>query len=438
MKKRKKQTGYDEMKNQSALEVGSSRDVFRSQQVERSSIAEKQSPLSRIILTAIVSVFAAVLVYFICGVFDVGYSVINDMASGVGTSMTESTSQQQGGDASEGTPGGSTYNPSNVDELSFDEWLARQGYEEVYTPDGIRYQPPTGDAMMTWDDVNDAYERWFDENFRQGSWSESEGTSGSAGTDVTFNGEIDDPYAGVGFDPTFGFDFNRFLEPKPWKFFVAFIAGFLVFGIMYQLMMKQLAAQNVMSDVADINQYKNDQHIAFPEEIQTKFDWFPDVGAHCSVQVSSMISHMALSNKGLKSVELARRATEDIYDENGEIEYYKGEILLDEDGNPIFDKKPMIDEEFMEDLFETSGAPEEEDIRTRYDATKIDYNPKNKNRNKIKGCDTVADMINKDWEFPSYEPQRPGGAYLVDTEPVNTMVLAITRAGKGDLARLVG
>ena len=47
-------------------------------------------------------------------------------------------------------------------------------------------------------------------------------------------------------------------------------------------------------------------------------------------------------------------------------------------------------------------------------------------------------MINKDWEFPSYEPQRPGGAYLVDTEPVNTMVLAITRAGKGELARLVG
>ena len=33
--------------------------------------------------------------------------------------------------------------------------------------------------------------------------------------------------------------------------------------------------------------------------------------------------------------------------------------------------------------------------------------------------------------LPIYEPQRPGGAYIVDTAPVNTMVLAITRAGKG-------
>lgn len=33
--------------------------------------------------------------------------------------------------------------------------------------------------------------------------------------------------------------------------------------------------------------------------------------------------------------------------------------------------------------------------------------------------------------MPYYEPQRPAGAYIVDTAPVNTMVLAITRAGKG-------
>ena len=53
---------------------------------------------------------------------------------------------------------------------------------------------------------------------------------------------------------------------------------------------------------------------------------------------------------------------------------------------------------------------------------------------KLKGYDTVADLINNEWEFPYYEPQRPAGAYIVDTAPVNTMVLAITRAGKGDCA----
>ena len=56
----------------------------------------------------------------------------------------------------------------------------------------------------------------------------------------------------------------------------------------------------------------------------------------------------------------------------------------------------------------------------RYDTTKVPYNPGNENRDKLKGYDTVADLINGDWEFPPYEPQRPAGAYLVDTAPVNT------------------
>ena len=33
--------------------------------------------------------------------------------------------------------------------------------------------------------------------------------------------------------------------------------------------------------------------------------------------------------------------------------------------------------------------------------------------------------------MPTFEVQRPGGMYIVDTEPNNTMVLAMTRAGKG-------
>ena len=42
----------------------------------------------------------------------------------------------------------------------------------------------------------------------------------------------------------------------------------------------------------------------------------------------------------------------------------------------------------------------------------------------------VAELQNG-WELPSYEMQRPGGVYWVDDGPVNTMVLAITRGGKG-------
>lgn len=219
--------------------------------------------------------------------------------------------------------------------------------------------------------------------------------------------------------------------PNKLKVGLSFILGLLVFSILEAVLYANLRAQNVMSDTTDINQYHNDQHIALPEEVQRNYDVFPDVGAHSAVQVSSMISHMALLNKGLKNVDLAERADKDIKDENGDIEYYKGEILEDENGQPITKSVPIIDNNFMEALFDASGAPKDKSIRKYYDATKIPYNPDGSNRDKLGKYATWADLINEDWEFPLYEPQRPAGAYVVDTAPVNTMVLAITRAGKG-------
>lgn len=232
--------------------------------------------------------------------------------------------------------------------------------------------------------------------------------------------------------------FSYFLRPSLGKILVSLFFAGMVWLILYPLMRRNRNAQDAENSVDDINQYQNDQHIALPEEVMQKFDWFPDVGARCGVQVSSMISHVMLMNKGLNKVKSPRRADKDIRDSDGDVEYYKGEILLDDDGHPIVDVLPAIDEAFGEALFDASGlpkdskkTPKEQRLRKRYDATRIPYNPKNENRNKLKNYDTVADMINGDWELPEYEPQRPAGAYLVDTEPVNTMVLAITRAGKG-------
>lgn len=219
--------------------------------------------------------------------------------------------------------------------------------------------------------------------------------------------------------------------PSTLKFGLSFGLAMLIFSVLESVLYANLRAQNVMSDTTDINQYHNDQHIALPEEIQRAYDVFPDVGAHSAVQVSSMISHVALLNKGLKTVNFAERATKDIKNDNGDIEYYKGEILEDENGHPIVKPVPIIDNEFMEALFDASGAPKNKNIRKYYDATKIPYNPDGSNRDKLGKYATWADLINKDWEFPLYEPQRPAGAYIVDTAPVNTMVLAITRAGKG-------
>lgn len=224
----------------------------------------------------------------------------------------------------------------------------------------------------------------------------------------------------LGFGYYMGFTFGKFL--------ITVVISGLFFVFMHVLLMKNKNAQDALNDNTDINQYKNDQHIALPEEIQEKFDWFPDVGATSDVQFSSMISHMALSNKGLNPIQVAKRATSDIIDEDGEIVLYKGEVLRDEDGNVQYEQKPLIDTKFMEALFDASALPKnskDAPFRVYYDARKIKYNPGNENRDKLQNkknpYNTVADLINADWQFPYYEPQRPGGAYLVDTAPVNTI-----------------
>lgn len=221
--------------------------------------------------------------------------------------------------------------------------------------------------------------------------------------------------------------YGYFFRPTFLKllFDIAFTVVF--YKIMYIVLEHNLKGQNQLSDFSDVNQHPNDQHIALPEEVQRKFDWFPDVGATSNVQFSSMISHVALSNKGLKTIQVAKRAETDIVDESGEVVTYKGEVLYDDDGNVLYETKSLIDVDFMKALFDASGLPNARDedgrkMRKFYNAGLIPYNPDGSDREKLGKFNTVADLINKDWEFPYYEPQRPGGAYLVDTAPVNTMV----------------
>lgn len=232
------------------------------------------------------------------------------------------------------------------------------------------------------------------------------------------------------------FDASKYNVFTTWQVFVwtgfVFLISWLIIN---DRMMALWRSKNSMIDSTDINTYENDQHIALPEEMRRMYDWFPDTGAESNVQVSSMLSHVMISNKGLKSIDMIQRYKKDII-EDGEIIAYKGEIMYDDDGQPITKKMPIIDEEFGRDLFTASGIPlSEKDIRTPVDVRKIEYNEIDdsggrSDRDK-QPYDTVADLINNDWTFEDHEVQRPAGAYLVDTAPVNTMVLAITRAGKG-------
>lgn len=246
------------------------------------------------------------------------------------------------------------------------------------------------------------------------------------------------------------------MAPTKMKILAFAAAGGICFGFVYPMAMRNLQAQNATSDYTDINQYQNDQHIALPEEVMREFQPFPDAGAHSWIQPSSMISHVALLNKGVNPVKLTRRFPDDMLQfpdgtimtkkdaekankdtTIADVVAYKGEPEYDGDGNRIKDTYPMFDRHFMEALFDASDDPQDPQIRHYYDPTTIPYNPGGKIRGRYGAGDknapkSWADFINADWTIPDYETQRPAGAYIVDTDPVNTMVLAITRAGKGE------
>ena len=218
-----------------------------------------------------------------------------------------------------------------------------------------------------------------------------------------------------------------------WKLLISLVVGVIAWGISRTVAMRQLAAENQMTDVTDINQHMNDQHIQLPQEMINRYSAFPDVGAHASAQVSSMLGHAMLSNKGVDKITVPKRAENDILDEDGEVIVYEGDIIRDQHGEPIMEDSPveMIDNDFSHKLFEASGVPEDKRLRRFFHPNKVAHNPGGKNREITGSQDTLAEHINEDWEFPEYEPQRPAGIYIVDEAPVNTMVLAMTRAGKG-------
>jgi type IV secretory pathway TraG/TraD family ATPase VirD4 len=378
------------------------RDVYEDQQLDRSRINPKMSKTSRTWVSAIAGVLVFLLAWCLFTLGAVLFNSLGGAISGLG-------SGSGGGSATEAPQyyESAIVTPAEARKLGLDNPGA--GTRECVFALDQTGQILDNTCHKSKDEI--AVPQWFlDQEAAAGS-PDAEGKD-SAGFSA----------AGMMAD---------LLSVSLWKVLFSLALGGMTFGLLYPYLMRNLQAQNLMNDTTDINQYANDQHIALPEEIQRKFDWFPDVGAHSSVQPSSMISHMMMTNKGLKKIMVSQRAKQDIVDADGDVEYLKGEILRDNDDNALTTMEPIIDEEFGTALFDASGLPQDKSLRKFYDVSKIPYNPGNKNLDKLQGFDTVGELINKDWDFPEYEVQRPGGAYIVDTAPVNTMVLAITRAGKG-------
>lgn len=371
---------WDKLSGRTAEETIATRDVYEQQQLDRSKIQAKQSKTSR---TIVAVVFGAFIMVILWGVWSLGHFAV-DQASGAMSGLTSTSSPY--------------YEKEKVSTTRYCyRLLDADGQPDKSTP--------------CYDSEAEAKEnppKWFLEEQEQ---QEAERAAADAAKPEGLTGYL--AYFSL------------------LKLLVSLGGGFLSFAILYPFLMRNLDAQNLMHDTTDINQYQGDQHVAIPDEVVRKFDWFPDVGAHSDVQPSSMISHVMLSNKGLKKIQVSEIADADVIDEQGNQVCLKGEILRLDDGSPKTKTVPVIDEAFGEDLFEASGLPKDKKLRRRFVASEIEYNADGSNREKLGKFKTVADLINEDWTFPEYEVQRPAGAYIVDTAPVNTMVLAITRAGKG-------
>jgi len=378
-----KASAWDRISGRQAQDTLANRDVFEDQQLDRSEIKGKQTATGRTVVAVVAGALTALLVW---AVWSVGAMVADSIGESLkGDGVTVSATH---------------YQMRQVNTVIY-EYCTLDG------PQGA----VTDTCYATEDEAKENPPQWYLDLVAQ---AEADAAAKEAAEGPGPDGVLD-----------------YLLMFDALKAIAALLAGLGVFGLLHQLLMRNLDAQNLLNDTTDINQYKGDQHIALPDEVMRKFDWFPDVGAHSGVQVSSMISHVMISNKGLKKVQVAKRADKDILGEDGEVEVLKGEILTGPDDQPLTRTEPLIDEAFGQALFDASALPKKGPFRKVYDTTKIEYNPKGEDRDKLGTYKTVADLINDDWDLPLYEVQRPAGAYIVDTAPVNTMILAITRAGKG-------
>lgn len=390
---RNKKRNWDRLSERDHSKQLGTRDVYEDQQLDRSEIGEKLSKTPRTIATVIAMILLALLSWLALSIAQLGMHAISGISEKTSTSSPTGPSYYRSVDVISGVDGMRTcYVP-----------LDAKGRPTIEVD--AKGRPAKADCITDLKKL--PIPKWYSQAH----------PSGAKGSATKSDNSMTLPDALTSFDL--------------WKVLVTLVVTMGAGGTLYQVLMRNLDSQNLMKDTSDINQYANDQHIALPEEVMAKFDWFPNVGAHSNVQVSSMISHVMLDRKGLNGVHVPQRAESDILDDDGEVDVYKGEVLTDSQGHSLLTKLPMIDTDFGTALFDASGLPDKKELRKRYDTTKIPYNPGGVNRDKLGDFKTVADLINSDWHLPEYEPQRPSGAYLVDTAPVNTMVLAITRAGKG-------
>lgn len=191
---------------------------------------------------------------------------------------------------------------------------------------------------------------------------------------------------------------------------------------------------NAMYLTEDIAEYSNDAYIRTIDHLFRELDLAPDAGLGFDGHASTLMGHVMMDNKGINKIEVPERDLS-----------VDGFIKRDDSGNIIRKKLPMFNPELADKLFSMSGVPQE--YRVLYDAREYEFNPKLSKKEgggkdeegniKRAGAygrkpyDTIADYINNEFYPLNTETERPAGVYFFDSRPVNTILIAITRAGKG-------
>lgn len=193
------------------------------------------------------------------------------------------------------------------------------------------------------------------------------------------------------------------------------LLGSFIFGIMGMVFhMKYGKRVALTEDHTDINTYVGDRDKLTLSEMFQQYEIFPDAGAKSrSVAPTAIVGHAFIDNDmRFSKVKLAER------DANGEIKY-------DKDGKRKLQSLKLFDSKIQKDSFESIGIIDESE-QTKIDAFKMKYRKKSNGK-----WQTVGEFIKEDWFIPEYEMQRPAGVFFVETAPVNSVAIAITRGNKG-------
>lgn len=215
------------------------------------------------------------------------------------------------------------------------------------------------------------------------------------------------------------------------KLLLVALAGLGCYAVVRIIADRRVTAYNRSRTDEDLSQRADSSHIQWPREIAGRYSPFPDAGAHSGVVANGIISHLMLTNGGLKRVDQTLFRKEDKAAPDGTIVAYRGEPLHGKDGRLRTRSLPVIDTAFGDEVWDASGLPSDPDLRIRFDPRELPYGRGVPGDPDAGRPATWADLINAEWTYPPYEVQRPAGAYAVSSDPINTLLLAMTRAGKG-------